>query len=153
MHTTHDYAAHIRQQGFRLTPQRQLILDAVCEGGGHTTVDEIYERVQVKSLAVNRSTVYRNLEFLQSVQLIVTAEIGGRTVYEIAHDHPHHHLLCRACGQVVEINQDILAPAFIAIAQQHGFRVDTDHLVLSGRCTNCYNVSVTLRNPRGRSGS
>lgn len=136
-HTTHDYAAHIRQQGYRLTPQRQLILDAICEGGGHTTVEEIYARVQNKAPAVNRSTVYRNLEFLQALKLVVGAEINGQMMYEIPHEHPHHHLICQGCGQTVEISQELLAPAFAAVEQGYGFRICADHLVLVGLCHQC----------------
>ncbi|MBX7235435.1 MAG: transcriptional repressor [Caldilineales bacterium] len=140
MHTTHDYAAHIRRQGYRLTPQRQMILDAVCEGGGHTTVDEIWARVQHKAPAINRSTVYRNLEFLQTLHLVVAAEIGGQTMYEIPHEYPHHHLICQVCGQVIEIGQDALGAAFATIEGQYGFQVGADHLVLKGLCIDCRSV-------------
>jgi Fe2+ or Zn2+ uptake regulation protein len=136
-HTTHDYAAHIRRQGYRLTPQRQLILDAICAGGGHTMVDEIWARVQDRAPAVSRSTVYRNLEFLQALHLVVAAEIGGQTVYEIPHEHPHHHLNCQGCGQMIEIGQDALGSAFAALEGQYGFRVGADHLVLKGLCRDC----------------
>ncbi len=136
-HTTSDYATRIRRSGFRLTPQRQLILDAVCEGGGHTTIEEICARVQAKAPTINRSTVYRNLEFLQSLHLIVAAKIGGETVYEIAHNHPHHHLLCRGCGRQVEIGDEALMAAFAAILRDYDFLVMADHLVLSGLCGPC----------------
>lgn len=136
-HNTINYAERIRSQGFRLTPQRQLILDAVCEGDGHTSLDEIYDRVQSKSAAINRSTVYRTLDFLREVDLIVAADIGGHTVFEIAHEHPHHHLVCQSCGSEIEISQELLAPAFAAIAQEHGFQVDSNHLVLAGLCRHC----------------
>lgn len=136
-HNTRDYAAHIREQGYRLTPQRRLILDAICEGDGHTTVDEIWARVQSKAPGVNRSTIYRNLEFLQALRLVVAAEIGGQTMYEIPHEDPHHHLICQGCGRTVEISQDTLAPAFETVEQRYGFHVCADHLVLMGLCREC----------------
>ncbi len=136
-HTQHDFASHIREQGFRMTPQRELILEAVCAGGGHTTVDEIYERLHARAPSINRSTVYRTLEFLQAMRLVVAAEIDGHWVYEIAHEQPHHHLHCQVCGGDTEISQEVLVSAFAAIWQQHGFRIDTDHLVLKGTCRRC----------------
>ncbi len=136
-HTQHDYAAAIRKQGFRMTPQREMILDAVCEAGGHTTVDEIYSRLHARAPAVNRSTVYRTLEFLQEMHLVVAAEIGGQCVYEIAHAQPHHHLHCLVCGANIEISQEALVAAFAAIEREHGFAVATDHLVLTGACRAC----------------
>lgn len=136
-HTTRDYASRIRRSGFRLTPQRQLILDAVCEGGGHTTIEAICARVQAKAPSINRSTVYRNLEFLQKLHLVVAADIDGETVYEIAHDHHHHHLVCRGCGRQIEIGEAALASAFAAILQDYDFLVMADHLVLEGLCGAC----------------
>ena len=53
-HDQQVFANLVRERGFRLTPQRQIILDAICEGGGHTTPEEIYERVQAVAPAVNR---------------------------------------------------------------------------------------------------
>lgn len=136
-HESLDYIARIRDQGHRLTPQRQMILDAVCEAGGHITIEEIIERVQVKSPAINRSTIYRNLEFLRSLNLIVAADIGGQNLYEIAHPQPHHHLVCRCCGAEFEIEQGLLAPAFAAIRKAEGFLVENDHLILHGLCPDC----------------
>jgi Fe2+ or Zn2+ uptake regulation protein len=136
-HTTRDYATRIRQSGFRLTPQRQLILDAVCEGGGHTTFEAICARVQAKAPSINRSTVYRNLEFLQRLHLVVAAEIDGETVYEIAREQHHHHLVCRDCGRQIEIGEATLASAFAAILQEYDFLVMADHLVLGGLCGAC----------------
>lgn len=136
-HRSRNFAARIRAQGFRLTPQRQIILDAVCAGGGHTTLDEIFERVQQTAPAVNRSTLYRTLEFLRELDLVVAADIGGQTVFEIAHEQPHHHLVCCGCGAEIEIDQTLLAPAFAEIEQAHGFSVSSDHLVIVGLCAGC----------------
>ncbi len=100
-------------------------------------MEEICERVQNRAPAVNRSTVYRNLEFLQALHLVVAAEIGGHMMYEIPHEHPHHHLICQGCGQTVEVDQAALAPAFEAVEQRYGFHVCADHLVLIGLCRAC----------------
>lgn len=132
-----DYVTFLRAQGFRVTPQRQTILDAVCAGGGHTSLPEIYARVQAVSPAINLATVYRTLDFLQQAGLIVAAEIGGQAVYEIAGPKPHHHLVCQACGRVEEIDSGLVEAFFAAIAQAHAFDVDVHHLVLSGRCAQC----------------
>src|SRR5512143_118116 len=93
-----DYARVLHQRGFRMTPQREMILDAISQGRGHTDFDEIFARVQARSPAMNRATLYRTLEFLRQQRLIYSAEIGGHTVYEIAQDVPHHHLVCVNCG-------------------------------------------------------
>ena len=136
-HQHFDYATLMRERGFRVTPQRQLILDAICEGDGHTTPDEIYTRVHAKSPAVNRATVYRTLDFLCELRLVVALRVGGQTYYEIAGDAPHHHLVCRACGIMEDIGHDTLKTLFAKIDREQQFLVDMDHLALFGLCQRC----------------
>ena len=143
-HNRRDYASLMRERGFRVTPQRQLILDAICEGGGHTTLDEIYGRVQAKSNAVNRATVYRALDFLCELRLVVAADIGGgRMVYEIAGDTPHHHLVCRTCGQVEQISHNTVKGLFAKVEREQHFHIDMDHLALFGLCPKCHRAETT----------
>src|SRR5258708_33175399 len=72
-----DYASLLRRRGFRMTPQREIILDAIGQGHGHTDFDEIFARVQARSPAMNRATLYRTLEFLTQQRLAYSDEIGG----------------------------------------------------------------------------
>lgn len=131
-HNTLDYATRIRQSGYRLTPQRKLILDAVCEGYGHTTLDEVYTRVQAKASTVNLTTVYRTLDFLCDIRLVVRAHVGKQTYYEIAGAEPHHHLICRHCGHEEELSNQMVEWFFIQLKQRYQFTIDSDHLTLFG---------------------
>jgi Fur family ferric uptake transcriptional regulator len=132
-----DYGTLLRRRGFRMTPQREIILDAIGAGHGHTAFDEIFARVQARSPAMNRATLYRTLEFLRQQQLIFSAEIGGQTVYEIARDEPHHHLVCVNCGTTEELPHEEVKPFFDQLERQHGFSVRTNHLALFGLCRSC----------------
>jgi len=136
-HQDWDYAALMHDRGFRRTPQRQFVLDAVCEGNGHTNADEVVERVQAKAPAVNRATVYRTLEFLREQRLVFAADIGGQTVYEIAGKEPHHHLVCLKCGQQISLAHHLVKPFFAEIERDSGFVVETNHLALFGLCREC----------------
>ena len=137
-HDHEDYAALLHERGFRVTPQRQLILDAIREGSGHTTFEEIYARVQRKSTAVNRATVYRTLDFLTELRLVVAADIGsGHPVYEIAGETPHHHLVCLNCRKVEQISHDVVENLFKQIERDQKFHVETNHLALFGYCETC----------------
>lgn len=127
----------VRARGFRFTPQRQMILDAVCESGGHTTPEEIYRRVREKSPAVNRATVYRNVDFLCEMRFLVAAQIGRQMYYEMADLTPHHHLVCRACNQVEQVSHTTIKSLFERIDKVTSFQVDMDHLVLFGLCKDC----------------
>lgn len=133
-----DYQNVIRQRGFRVTPQRQLILEAVRAGRGHSTPEQIYNRVNKKAPALNRATVYRTLEFLAEQHLIASADVGtGGKVYEIAGNEPHHHLVCQHCGKIEQISHGVMERVFKRIEREHGFSVTTDHLALFGLCKKC----------------
>ena len=136
-HQTIDYVRRMHERGFRVTPQRQLILDAICEGGGHAAPDEIYARVRRKA-AVNRATVYRNLDFLSEMHLVTSTDVGqGSKVYEIACAAPHHHLVCQKCGEVAQIDHTLVKAFFAKIERECQFTVETDHLALFGVCQAC----------------
>lgn len=137
---THNQESHklIKKQGYRLTPQRQMILDALQESDGHCTPEEVYARVQRKSSAVNRTTVYRTLDFLVRLGLVSTAHMqGNQVIYELASAEPHHHLVCQQCNQITQIDHELVASLFAILEQQKGFKINTDHLVLFGICTQC----------------
>jgi Fe2+ or Zn2+ uptake regulation protein len=136
-HNTWDYAGLMRERGFRVTPQRQIILDAVCQSGGHTTPEQIYERVHATTPALNRATVYRNLDFLCEMRLVVAVRIGDQTFYEIAGKTPHHHLICRTCGSVERVGHETVKGFFAKIERENDFTVDMDHLGLFGLCADC----------------
>ena len=92
-HNTIDYQEIIRSSGHRVTPQRIIILDAVCESGRHTTLGEIYARVRQIDKTIDRSTLYRTLKLFVDLGLMVSADTGdGETYYEIAKPYHHHHL-------------------------------------------------------------
>lgn len=132
-----DYDALMRQRGYRVTPQRQFILEAIHDSGGHTTLDDICERVQAKAPAINKATVYRTLDFLCQLRIVASSEIGGRRVYEIVGEHPHHHLVCRSCGKEQQITDKELRHLFDGIEKAQGFTVDMEHLILLGWCREC----------------
>jgi len=133
-----DYVSIIHSAGHRVTPQRLLILDAVCDAAGHTTLGEIYARARVVDPSIDRSTLYRTLKFFVDLGLVVSADMhDGETYYEIARPNPHHHLVCRHCGKKSEIDHVMIQPMFDQINQEYGFKIDTHHLVFFGICADC----------------
>jgi Fur family ferric uptake transcriptional regulator len=137
-HTQTEYETILRSTGHRVTSQRVAILDAVCEGGGHATLGQIYARVRKTEPSIDRSTVYRALRLFADLDLVVSADIGdGETYYEIATPRRHHHLVCRDCGTEQAIDDDVMRGMFDQILKRYGFSADANHLVLGGRCRDC----------------
>ena len=98
-----DWQSTLRSKGYRLTPQRELVLRAV-ERLGHATPDEILTAVREESQAVNISTVYRTLELLEELGLVRHAHIHDRApTYHSTAAPAHVHLVCRECQAITEV--------------------------------------------------
>ncbi|HEX3787588.1 MAG TPA: transcriptional repressor [Pseudonocardiaceae bacterium] len=122
----------------RMTPQRQLVLDAVRQLE-HATPEQVCSQVQDTAPTVNITTVYRALELLEGLGLVRHTHLGhGAPVYS-AHAHEHVHLVCHRCGRTTEVEADLLKPVADQVRSEHGFTVDVTHLALSGMCRECLN--------------
>jgi Fur family transcriptional regulator, ferric uptake regulator len=131
---TTDWRATLRERGYRLTPQRELILNAV-DTLGHATPDEVHAEVRKHSDAVNISTVYRTLEVLEELGLVRHAHLTDRApTYHSVTDHEHFHLVCRECHRVISVAPDVLRPLLDRLSADHGFTVDVGHLTVFGTC-------------------
>lgn len=132
-----DWSDELRSRGYRLTPQRQLVLEAVQQLG-HATPEEIATAVRKTAAAVNISTVYRTLELLEEIGLVQHTHLGhGAPTYSVANDHDHVHLVCRDCGGVDEAPPDVATPIVEELARSRGFQVDVGHFAVFGRCRDC----------------
>ncbi|KNE81037.1 MULTISPECIES: Fur family transcriptional regulator [Streptomyces] len=134
---TTDWQSDLRKRGYRLTPQRQLVLEAV-DKLEHATPDEILTEVRRTAGGVNISTVYRTLELLEELGLVSHAHLGhGAPTYHLADRHHHLHLVCRDCSEVIEADLSV-ADAFTArLRETFGFETDMKHFAIFGRCAAC----------------
>ena len=139
----HDWQAELRARGYRLTPQRQLVLEAVGTLG-HATPEEIVSAVKEKAAGVNISTVYRTLELLEELGLVTHTHLGhGAPTYHPAHEADHLHLVCRDCGRVTEAETAVADELVRRIAQERGFETDVSHFAIFGRCKDCVTRPAT----------
>lgn len=137
-HENSDYIASLRSRGYRVTPQRLIVLDAVCEIEKHATFGDIYARVKELDPTIDQSTIYRALDVLCEVGLVVASEIGDLgKVYKIAGESDHHHLVCLNCGQVIRVDVETFRPVQDLIEQLYGFKINADHLSFNGVCQQC----------------
>ena len=110
-----DWKAKLRGSGYRLTPQRELILAAV-ERLGHATPDEV----------------------LEELGLVRHAHLSDRApTYHSVTDHEHFHLVCRNCQKVISVDPDVLNPLLQTLDADHGFTADVGHLTVFGLCGEC----------------
>ena len=132
-----DWRADLRAQGYRLTPQRELVLAAVRQLD-HGSPEEILSRVRESAKGVNISTVYRTLELLEKLGLVSHTHLGhGAPAYHATTEPDHLHLVCRNCERVTEVEPTIAAGLVGDVAARFGFRTDLRHLTVFGTCREC----------------
>jgi Fur family ferric uptake transcriptional regulator len=132
-----QWVADLRARGYRLTPQRQLVLEAVASLG-HATPEDIVTAVRRTASGVNISTVYRTLELLEELGLVTHTHLGhGPPTYHPAAEDDHVHLVCRVCGSVTEAPPTLVEPLVSSLAETQGFTADVGHLAIFGTCRTC----------------
>lgn len=134
----HEIVEALQQIGYRLTPQRMMILDAIASSDGHTSAEEIHEAVRAAYPYLDISTVYRTLDLLKASHLVSETDLGrGHAQYELLSKGLHHHLICRECGGILDCDNSFLNPLRQAIDQEHDFHAEIEHLAIFGMCNAC----------------
>jgi Fe2+ or Zn2+ uptake regulation protein len=131
--------AELRSSGRRLTRQRELIWAALtAETDRHLSAAEVVQRVRAELPRVNVSTVYRTLDLLVAEGLVLRTDLGkDRVFYEPAHDHRHHHVVCRRCGAVAHLHDEVLGDLAARVDRASGFAMGPDEVTLFGLCLGC----------------
>lgn len=119
-----------------MTPQRQLVLDAV-RALDHATPEQICMEVQRAAPAVNITTIYRTLDLLDRIGLVRHTHLGHGAPTYSAQEHQHVHLVCHSCGAVSEVPVELMDGLVADLADRSGFALDVSHLALSGLCSTC----------------
>ncbi len=135
--TTAEFETTLRERGHRVTPQRQLVYEAI-ERLGHATPEEVLNEVQRTASGINLSTVYRTIDVLEEVGLVRHAHLGhGSPTFHIADDSHHMHLVCRDCGKVIEVDAGVAGPLVGTLSERFGFTTDVEHFAIYGLCAGC----------------
>jgi Fur family transcriptional regulator, ferric uptake regulator len=138
----------LKERGHRLTPQRQLILEAIESAEGHVSAESVHARVAAQFPHVNISTVYRTLELLQNLGLVTHTHFDdGIALYHLAEDSHHQHMVCRRCGVEREIDVNELRPLDEHLRQRYGFQADLAHFAIIGTCSACVEVGEPTEPP------
>jgi Fur family ferric uptake transcriptional regulator len=140
-------ASDLRREGYRVTPQRAVILETIAHLDRHSSVNEVFELAKARLPGLNIATVYRTLEKLHEAGLMDLLSTSGDSMRFSLRDRSnrHGHLHCRICGLEFEIPADYFSKMIDEIKIQYGFKVDGDHLTLGGICGDCRHNSSTRK--------
>jgi len=132
----------LKKSGYKLTPQRQAIVDTITESvGKHLTVEEIFDIVKVRRPEIGLATVYRTIMLMHEENIVTRLDLkDGTARYELTRtdeEHTHHHLVCIKCSKVYEFMGDLLDPLEEEIGKKYNFKILDHSLKFYGICNEC----------------
>ena len=132
-----DVLALVRESGGRVTNSRRLLLEAIFNDPGHHSAEDLAAIVQERAPDVHLSTIYRNLEELERLGVVVHSHLGhGPATYHLAAG-AHCHFVCEQCGTAFMAPDELFVSLAERAQKQYGFSIDPHHFSILGRCRNC----------------
>jgi Fur family ferric uptake transcriptional regulator len=133
-----DHSTHLlRRHGLQVTAQRLAVLAAVSDRP-HGTANEIADVVRSEIGTISRQSVYNVLEVLVDAGLIRRIQPAGSPArYEDRTGDNHHHLICRGCGRMVDVDCAVGAAPCLKASDDAGFEIDEAEVIYWGRCPEC----------------
>jgi len=128
----------LREAGYRNTPARRAVLEALIDGPSHMTAPDVVAAVDESSPSVGRASVYRTLELLTRLGLVQASTLGGtETTYMLAPSGHHHHAICLECRATLEIDECVVGELEGLLCQRTGFEIRGHLLEIYGLCPRC----------------
>lgn len=128
----------LKDQGYKLTGQRRIIIEVFEECPAHYTAQEVFEKVKTQNPNINFSTVYRNLELLCKIGVINKLNISNKiSHFELAHHEHHHHVICLKCGEMKSIDMCPYGELKVSELDELGFVPVNHKFEIYGYCKKC----------------
>ena len=137
-----DLKDKLKEAGLKLTPQRRSIVQVLIDyKGQHLSCEEIYDKVKESCPEIGLATVYRTLQMLDKIGFTNKLSLDDgclRYEFNMAHEgHNHHHLICKHCGSITEVELDLLDPLENIIETSYNFKIDDHDVKFYGICSKC----------------
>jgi Fe2+ or Zn2+ uptake regulation protein len=141
MKTAEELTSLFRDQGLRVTPQRQAIFRLLHGDDGHPTVESLYDSARSEMPTISLKTVYQTVHDLEAMGEVSLLDLGtGSVRVDPNVEHSHHHLICSRCGKVRDVPVEL--PAFRVPARlRRGFSVSSVEVNFRGLCDDCATTS------------
>jgi Fe2+ or Zn2+ uptake regulation protein len=134
-------AAALRTRGQRVTPQRLVVARVLEQVNRHVTAEAVHREVLERVPGVSLPTVYATLDLLEELDLVHRVATGGGSVVYDPRTDDHHHLVCRGCGAIVDVEGEVDPSGVMAAARAAGLQVDQAEVLVRGLCADCATVA------------
>lgn len=137
-----DIKDRLKEKGYKLTTQRRAVIDVVIQKvGHHLSSEDIFNLVKERYPEIGLATVYRTLQMLEEIGLITRLNFDdGCNRYELAEEnnkHSHHHLICKGCEKVIEVQEDLLEALEKVVSEKNDFQIVDHSVKFYGYCREC----------------
>ena len=143
METMELIKERLKETGFKITPQRRAVIEILLKNDNkHLSSEEIYDLVRVDCPEIGLATVYRTMQLLDDIKAISKLNLDDGCVrYELnlngEESHHHHHLICKDCGNIIEVKEDLLDSIEETIQELYKFNISDHDLKFYGTCEGC----------------
>jgi Fe2+ or Zn2+ uptake regulation protein len=125
-------------EGYVLTPQRRLILEAIRKSCGLIDAKELFRVVSKKDQTISLATVYRSLSLFKEVGAIDEHRMGKTgCCYEIKHSMDHQHVMCKSCGKIVDFESPLIMEMIRVLQEEKDFVIEKVEICIKGTCREC----------------
>ena len=126
----------LRDEGFRITPQRTAIVDYLLKTEDHPSAELIHKVIRKRYPMVSLSTVYKTLDLLREKKMVNEIEVGGESRFD-AHTDEHINLVCMNCGKIEDVDEESLKEIQMRAAKKSKYVILKSSFELSGYCSAC----------------
>ncbi len=137
MLTNKELTALLRDQGYKVTPQRLAVYEMLARENVHPTAEVLFAKLQVKYPAMSLATVYKTLEILEKIGVINTLNVGEDSFRFDAEMKEHHHVRCTNCGAVADVIAPDSSRLTKAVEAASGYKVKSHQFYFYGLCPKC----------------
>jgi Fe2+ or Zn2+ uptake regulation protein len=132
-----ELAALLRERGFRATSQRVVMHRLLRDRNRHLSAEELLSEASERLPGVSLPTVYATLELFEQLGIVRRVNGGGGTLLWDTRADAHHHMICRSCGRIEDMETPLDLERARRSAARSGFRPDRAEVVVSGLCASC----------------
>jgi Fur family ferric uptake transcriptional regulator len=133
-----DVEEQLRAAGLRVTASRAAVLQVLAESHDHPRIDQVIDRVKASGVSISTQAAYDVCDALHRASLARRIELAGSPArFEARVGDNHHHLVCRACGETVDVDCAAGAAPCLDLREDHGFAVDEAEVIYWGHCPAC----------------
>ncbi len=129
----------LREQNYRLTPQRMELVRRIAASEGHPSASQLYNQVKAQFPTMSLATVYKTLSMLKEMGQVLEIDLHGDSHYDGHRPLPHPHLICIQCNKIMDGEMDFESAAIQKLEETSGYKILRTQVSFYGLCPDCKN--------------